>query len=90
MSVTVAPATSTYDPNPEHELLRETVRDFFRQELPHERIRELEEQRLPVPRDVWKKMGELGWLGLTLPEQYGGDGASLVTAIVMQEEIDRG
>ena len=90
MSVTAARGTSTYEPDPEHELLRETVRDFFRKELPHERIRELEEQRLPVPREVWKKLGELGWLGLTLPEQYGGGGSGMVTAIVLQEEIGRG
>ena len=90
MSVTAASGTSTYDPNPEHELLRETVREFFRKELPHERIRELEEQRLPIPRESWRKLGELGWLGLTLPERYGGGGAGMVTAIVMQEEVGRG
>ncbi len=89
MAVTVSSGTSTYDPNPEHELLRETVRDFFRKELPHERIRELEEQRLPIPRELWKKMGEMGWLGLTVPEQYGGSGADTLTAIVLLEEFGR-
>ena len=90
MAVTVAPTISAYDPNPEHELLRETVREFFRKELPHERIRELEEQRLPIPRELWKKMGELGWLGLTVPEEYGGSGAGTLTAIVLMEELGRG
>lgn len=80
----------TFDPNPEHELLRETVRAWFRSELPHERIRELDEERLPVPRALWKQMGELGWLGLTTPEQYGGGGAEATLAIVLMEELGRG
>ena len=79
-----------FDPNPEHELLRATVRAWFRENLPHERIRELEETRQPVPRELWKQMGELGWLGLTMPEQYGGGGAEAVLAMVLMEELGRG
>ena len=90
MTVTATAGTSIYDSNPEHELLRETVREFFRKELPLERIRELEEQRLPVPRELWKKMGELGWLGLVMPERYGGSGADALAGIVLMEELCRG
>ena len=90
MSATVAGQGVAFEPDPEHELLRETVRAFFRKELPHERIREIEEQRLPPPREVWRQLGELGWLGLTVPEQYGGSGAGMVTGMVLMEELGRG
>lgn len=81
---------TTFDPDPEHELLRETVRAWFRKELPHERIRELEDERKPVPRALWKQMGEMGWLGLTTPEEYGGGGAGPLMAMVLMEELGRG
>jgi acyl-CoA dehydrogenase len=79
-----------FDPNPEHDLLRETVRSWFRQNLPHERIRELEEERKPVPRALWRELGAMGWLGLTTPEEYGGGGAGATLAAVLMEELGRG
>jgi acyl-CoA dehydrogenase len=79
----------TFDPDPEHELLRETVRAWFKKELPHERIREIEEDRKPIPRELWKQMGEMGWLGLTAPEEYGGGGAEALTSMVLMEELGR-
>jgi len=79
-----------FDANPEHDLLRETVRAWFRQNLPHERIRELEEERKPIPRALWREMGDMGWLGLTTPEEYGGGGAGPTLAAVLMEELGRG
>ncbi len=78
-----------FDPDPEHELLRETVRAFLTKELPFERIRELEEERLPVPREIWRKMGDLGLLGLIIPPEHGGGGADAVTGMVLMEELGR-
>ena len=79
-----------FDANPEHDLLRETVRAWFQQNLPHERIRELEEERKPIPRALWREMGDMGWLGLTTPEEYGGGGAGPTLAAVLMEELGRG
>ena len=90
MAATAPRPALTYDPDPEHELLRETVRAWFARNLPHEVIRALEEERKPVPRTLWKEMGAMGWLGLTTPEEYGGGGAGPLLATVLMEELGRG
>ena len=40
--------------------------------------------------DVYKQMAELGWLGVTIPEQYGGSGGSMLDACLFMEETSRG
>ena len=54
-----------FDPIPEHEMLRESVREFFARELPEERIREMDRARR-IPREIWKRFAALGWTGLYL------------------------
>jgi acyl-CoA dehydrogenase len=73
---------------PEHEMLRDSARDFFERELPEERIREMDRAR-KIPRDIWKRVGALGWVGLSVPTEYGGSGADVSTAAVLCEEIAR-
>ena len=73
---------------PEHEMLRDSARDFFKRELPEERIREMDRAR-KIPRDIWKRIGALGWVGLSVPTEYGGSGADVSTAAVLCEEIAR-
>src|SRR3954466_2557530 len=68
----------------EHEQLRESIRSFAVKELaPH--ADEWEESTFPD--SVFPRMGELGFLGLDKPEQYGGQGGDYATAIVLAEEI---
>ncbi|TQS16571.1 acyl-CoA dehydrogenase family protein [Microbispora hainanensis] len=56
----------------EHDLFRETVREFMAREVvPHHA--QWEKDGI-VPRDVWKKAGELGMFGFSVPEEYGGSG----------------
>ena len=73
----------------ETDLLRQTVRAFFRDELTPEQVREYDRARR-YPRELWKRMGELGWLALSVPERYGGVGANVRTSMVMIEELARG
>jgi alkylation response protein AidB-like acyl-CoA dehydrogenase len=40
--------------------------------------------------EIYRKMAELGWLGVTIPEQYGGSGGTMVDACVFMEEANRG
>src|SRR2546430_17588064 len=62
----------------EHEQLRESIRRFVIKELqPH--AEEWEEQTFP--NWVFKRMGELGFLGLDKPEQYGGQGGDYYTSL---------
>ncbi len=73
---------------PEHEMLRDSVRQFFARELPETRIREMDRARR-IPREIWKRFGELGWAGLSVPTEYGGSGADVSTAAVLCEELAR-
>jgi citronellyl-CoA dehydrogenase len=68
----------------EHEQLRESIRAFATRELaPH--AEEWEETTFPDW--VFTRMGELGFLGLDKPEEYGGQGGDYYSALVLAEEI---
>ena len=68
----------------EHEQLRESIRGFAQKELaPH--AEEWEETTFPD--SVFTRMGELGFLGLDKPEEYGGQGGDYYSALVLAEEI---
>src|ERR671927_128533 len=70
--------------NDHHDQLRESIHAFVVKELaPH--AEEWEEQTFPDW--VFKRMGELGFLGLDKPEQYGGQGGDYYTSLVLAEEI---
>ncbi|HEY7829823.1 MAG TPA: acyl-CoA dehydrogenase family protein [Solirubrobacteraceae bacterium] len=68
----------------EHEALRESVRNFALKELaPHA----AEWEETTFPNSVFTRMGELGFLGLDKPEEYGGQGGDYFSAMVLAEEI---
>lgn len=72
---------------PEHELFRESLRRFIEKEVvPH--IDEWEAQQ-QVPKSIWKKFAEQGFLGLHYPEQYGGAGLDFFYTVIFCEEISR-
>src|SRR5829696_10523647 len=68
----------------EHDQLRESIRGFVTKELaPH--AEEWEETTFPD--SVFRRMGELGFLGLSFPEQYGGQGGDYFANLVLAEEM---
>ncbi len=69
----------------EHEMFRETIRDYIKSELVP-RYDEWEKAG-QVPREVWKRAGELGWLCPTAEERYGGMGADFLYNVVLTEEL---
>lgn len=73
--------------SPEHEDLRSWARDFANREIAPvaERIDLTDE----YPRDLARKMGEYGLLGLGTPKEYGGLGLDLISSVVVAEEIAR-
>ena len=73
----------------EQDLLRQEVRKFLDDQCPLSEVRRLVESPDGYARDHWKQLAELGWLGLTLPESYGGAGLSWIDAIVVLEETGR-
>jgi acyl-CoA dehydrogenase len=71
----------------DHRIFQESVRRFTEKEIvPH--IDEWEEAR-QVPRALWRKMGEQGFLCPCLPEEYGGSGVDFGYSIIVQEELSR-
>src|SRR5690606_37545498 len=69
------------------DLLRDTVRRFAESEIAP-RSAEIDETN-EAPYDLWPKLGELGLLGLTVPEEFGGSGMSYLAHLVAMEEISR-
>ena len=71
----------------EHELFRQSFRAFLQKEvLPH--IDQWEEDRR-IPKSIWKKMGDMGFLGLSYPEEYGGMNLDFFYDVVFNEELGR-
>lgn len=71
----------------EHEAFRRSVRRFITEEVaPHA---EAWEQEGRIPRSLFRRMGELGFLGILHPEAYGGQAAGLFFAVAFLEELPR-
>ena len=73
----------------EQEMLRKAARDFFTKELPKSLVKEMAEDTRGYPPELWKKMAGLGWMGLIIPEKYGGSGVSFLDLTVLLEEMGR-
>ncbi len=71
------------------EILRKMARDFLTTECPKTLVRKLEQSEEGYSPEVWKKMAELGWMGLIIPEAYGGMGYTFQDLVVLLEEIGR-
>jgi acyl-CoA dehydrogenase len=70
-----------------HEMFRQAVRAFVQKEVePH--VEEWEEAG-QIPKSIWPRMGELGFLGVEYDEKYGGAGADVLTTAVLCEEMAR-
>ncbi|GIX48760.1 MAG: acyl-CoA dehydrogenase [Candidatus Tectimicrobiota bacterium] len=71
----------------EQEMLRQTARAFLAEHCPSQVVRQLMEDERGYSPDLWRKMAELGWLGLAFPEAYGGQGLGFVDLTVILEEM---
>jgi acyl-CoA dehydrogenase len=71
----------------EHEMLRRTLRAFVEKEVtPHV---DAWEDAGQIPRVFWRRLGELGYLGLEFPAEYGGGGGDFLSSVVLGEEMAR-
>jgi alkylation response protein AidB-like acyl-CoA dehydrogenase len=76
-----------FDLPDDHRLLQETVRDFARQEIAPVAADLDREKRFPY--EIVAKMGELGWMGIPFPEEYGGAGGTSLQYALAVEELTR-
>jgi len=72
---------------PEHEMFRKLVREFFEKEV-EPRVSEIEEND-QVPADLLKRMGEMGFQGIAVPQEYGGQGGDQISMAIFSEEAGR-
>lgn len=74
--------------NKEHGLVRKAVRDFVTKEInPH--VDQWEEEGMTPLHDIFKKMGELGFIGIRFDEKYGGEGLDYWYETIVLEECAR-
>jgi alkylation response protein AidB-like acyl-CoA dehydrogenase len=73
----------------EQEMLRKSARDFLATACPKSLVREMAKDEKGYPPQLWRMMGEIGWMGLIIPEEYGGAGASFFNLVVLLEEMGR-
>jgi isovaleryl-CoA dehydrogenase len=78
-------APTLTDPTEEHALLRQTVRDFARKEV--EPQAEEHDRAGGLNVGLLRKLGELGLLGITIPEQDGGAGMDAIASVICHEEL---
>lgn len=73
----------------EEELIKRSAREFFEAECPPGLARAMEQDDLGYAPELWQKLADLGWLGLALPERYGGQGLPLSYLGLFLEELGR-
>jgi len=76
-----------FQPTEEHRMIRRMVRDFAEKEIAP-RAEEIDETD-QFPDDLFRRMGELGIIGLPFPEEYGGSGGGYTSLVIALEEIAR-
>ncbi len=73
----------------EQEMLKNSAREFLEKECPEEHVRAMEDDEKGYSPALWKKMADLGWQGLMVPEAYGGADFSYLDLCVLVEETGR-
>lgn len=74
-----------YNPTEEHAMLRETVQQFTQKEIEPQAHDSDKREYFNLP--LFRKLGELGLLGITAPTEYGGSGLDAIAAVIAHEEI---
>ena len=74
-----------FSPREEHRALREMVKNFVLAEVEPQALLHNREERFNVP--LFRKLGEIGLLGITVPDEYGGSGMDATAMVIAMEEL---
>jgi len=76
--------------NEDQSMMKKVAADFLKAEAPPYVITEWFQKKSAFIPELYKKTAEVGWLGMMLPDEYGGSGASCIDCAVVFEELGRG
>jgi alkylation response protein AidB-like acyl-CoA dehydrogenase len=78
-----------FDFSDDQKQLRDEARRFLSEKCPPKAVREVIDGKAPYDRELWKGLADMGFLGVTIPEAFGGSGAGHLELCVIAEEIGR-
>jgi acyl-CoA dehydrogenase len=78
-----------FDFSPDQRSLRDQARKFLAEEASSTRVRRILEGAAPYDAELWRGMGEMGWIGTAIPEAHGGAGFGYLELCVIAEELGR-
>ena len=73
----------------QQEMLKSAANEFLTKECTKKLVREMEKDEKGYSPELWKKMADLGWMGLVYPEKYGGSELSFIDLTVLLEQMGR-
>ncbi|UQD52782.1 acyl-CoA dehydrogenase [Bacillus methanolicus] len=76
-----------FDLTAEQEMIRRTIREFAEEEVAPGALERDRKKEFPL--EIFKKLAEMGMMGLPFPEEYGGGGADTVSFAIVTEELSR-
>ena len=76
-----------FDFNDEQREIKSTARDFIASRFSPAKVRELAESDSPYDDTIWSEICELGWPGIAISEEHGGQGLGVVELVILQEEF---
>ncbi|CEG27893.1 acyl-CoA dehydrogenase family protein [Bacillus sp. B-jedd] len=77
-----------FDLTPEQEMIKKMMKEFVDEEVAPGALERDRSKKFPI--EIFKKLGEMGIMGLPFPEEYGGGGADTVSFAIVTEELSRG
>jgi alkylation response protein AidB-like acyl-CoA dehydrogenase len=83
------PCAVNFDFSPDQRSLRDQARKFLAEQASSARVRRILEGAAPYDAELWRGMGEMGWIGTAIPEAHGGAGFGYLELCVIAEELGR-
>jgi len=71
----------------EQRILKRSARDFLKKECPPSLLREMKDDERGYPQKLWDQMADLGWMGVMIPEKYGGIGGDYLDLCILLESM---